>query len=238
MSTVTLASSVYSSLYPVKTPNLDEKSSSKNFFHIASDYVKKTEGAKTVADFISTVTAWPNLLSKNSTKVFNKVSHSTGEVRNFLSIVQTPKAAKDFVHSITKKDKFTTQLVKGSSLVNNVVDGIDFCNRKFFKLDPLTQRSIGVVNNVATVVGSTVGAGREIKQIAKNDSPNTKREGHRLYHSMIELAKYVSYAAFGALGLAAAFFSVLTSAWIPLACLTCGVSFTILGHFYKKMNSL
>ncbi len=176
-----------------------------------------------------------------------------GNFKNFVSATEVPKKTSELWDALTGKEGLWTNLTnkvtsqadstwgkvgtaagevfkKSTSLTNSVVDGIDLSST-FIAIDAQVMTWLKGFNFAATLGGAGYGAIEQVQKFSATDKDEVHKQ--RLY--MINLARDVSYAVLGAMGL----FFVLTATpivpWMIVACLTSGLACTLGGYFYEKV---
>lgn len=120
---------------------------------------------------------------------------------------------------------------KGTSMINSVVDGIDF-SQNFIPIDSATMSTLKTVNYAATFGGAGNDAIKQIEKWSATDECETTKQ---MFY-MINLAKSLSYVALGALGLSSVFLGATVAPWMFVATLSSGLFFTIFSYFYERIN--
>ncbi len=211
------------------------------------------EKVKDIAKGLGYTAFWVGQAIPDAPPQVRSFSTLMGNFKNFVSATEVPKKSSELWEALTGKEGLWTNLtskVKGhadstwgkvgtaagevfkktTSLTNSVVDGIDLTSN-FVAIDAKVMTWLKGFNFAATLGGAGYGAVEQVQKFAATDKDEVHKQ--RLY--LINLARDVSYAVLGAMGL----FFVVTATpivpWMIVACLTSGLTLTLGGYFYEKV---
>jgi hypothetical protein len=210
------------------------------------------EKAKDIAKGLGYMAFWTGQAMPDAPHEVKSFSYMMGDFKNFISATEIPKKVAELSEKVKEmwevlkthcKDLTCTSgpwhevgkagrevFKKTTALINSTVDGIDFSSR-FIPIDHSVMTWLKGFNFAATFGGAGVGAAEQVQKLTEAKEHETAKK--TLF--MINLARDVTYAALGALGL---FWIVTATAFVPwvlVALLTAGLSFTIGGYFYEKL---
>lgn len=176
-----------------------------------------------------------------------KQAGETGkDIKNLLGVAELPeKAAKlsASVRSLMTEPSWSAAAKAGADagqVVNSLYDGLELGTR-FVPISSEAMKHITAVNHAATLFSSGHGAVGELSKMASNklaeakDETEAAQERNKLILNMLNVAKLVSYAAVGVMGLTGFFFGVAFAPWAFTAALTSALVFTFGGYFFDRI---
>jgi hypothetical protein len=204
------------------------------------------EKVKDIAKSLGYITFWAGQAMPDAPPQARSFSTMMGDFKNFISITEVPKkmseaveACQEFWTNLTSNPNASDKLgsaarkvfKKSTSLVNSVVDGVDF-SKNFIPIDHSVMTVLKGANFLATLGGAGNGAVEQVENLVNTQKHEVSKQ--TLY--CINLARDVSYVALGALGLFSLANGAFVAPWMFVALLTAGLTCTIGGYFYEKLR--
>ncbi|MBI3237067.1 MAG: hypothetical protein HYZ48_05155 [Chlamydiales bacterium] len=192
---------------------------------------------KEVVKIFGYATGWTSIFLQvgSNSELAGRISTDAGWIKNGLSALETPGklmdlhlAVKNFYDKPSLSSARIVLFSKTTSVINSVSDSIDFGSR-IFPVASETMKVVKGVNYTATLIGAGNGAIEQFQKLAK------KPDGKTIGLIMINVARDTSYVGLAVIGLAGMASLITTAPWMFLACLTSGLSFTIIGFFYERL---
>jgi hypothetical protein len=197
------------------------------------------EKAKDAAKIGSYTAFWLTEAIPGLPREVTKFNHTLRDFKNFVSVTEVPekvhnvvKAVKEFANSTADKvAKAARNVFKETmSFINAIGDTIDFAH-VFVPISKAVMRWVSGINFAATIGGSANGAIEQVQKIHGLKSIDTKKT--QLY--LINLARDISYLVLGIIGLTFVLTGTPFVAWMIVACLTSGLTFSLGSYFYERI---
>jgi hypothetical protein len=168
--------------------------------------------------------------------VYSSISRTAGDIGNFANFAELPKRAATVASNI---NAFVTKpsVQTGRDVVSGVADVIDAScdgislSANWIPFTPQVLKNVNILSCGAAFVGCGNSAVQQVQKISQQKEVDKGKTA--LY--LINMARDVSYVAFGAFGVLSMGLSMPLAPWVCLACLTSGLLFTVGGHFFERI---
>jgi hypothetical protein len=190
-------------------------------------------------------TYWIRELFPNLPPEVKSFGTMMSNIKNFISVTEIPKktnealeALSGFCVDLTKSEagKKVSQaalqaIKKLASLTSAGTDTFDFATNFIPQPNAAVASAVKVASVAATLCGASISAGEQVEKMA-----NTKaNERTKNTFNMMNLARDVSYVAFGILASLTMGGLITVAPSVPVVFLTAGLALSISSYFYEKI---